>query len=741
MESTLQHCRLCKSSSLNVVVDLGHQVITSRFPDVGDKSTPCTRVRLVLCANCKLVQLKDTTHCSELYEHLYGYRSGLNEMMCRHLQEYNRELQGLVHGGLKRGDMVLDIGSNDATFLKFYDKGENMGLKRVGCDPTGKQFASCYEGNEDLELVDTYFTKEALVQVYGPDVKFRVVSSISMFYDLPDPVQFARDVYDLLEENGVWTLEQSYVATMLERNSIDTICHEHLEYYGVRQIKEIMDRAGFKIIKLGLNECNGGSFRIYVAKRGCGVYKEDVDAVRIFLEQEELHGIHTIEAYKAFNDRCAVQAQRLKTFLQWCRDDKKKVYIYGASTKGNCLLQYAGVGPDLVPYAVERNPLKYGKMTSTEIPIIDEATMRRDNPDYLLVLPWHFREGIVAREADYLEGGGTLIFPFPNFTLVSKKKRALITGVDGQISKYLVPKLEGMYHIIGQCRTLEHHSRNILRLRYDFEDKSCDSVGWLQNVYDIFRPEVIIHNASITNTESCENNPFGTMKLNGYLIGALCEIIHKSGVPCKLFHASSSEIYKKHGSYIVKDDDNHVAPQTLYGVCKSFGHQIVDYYRSKYNLPFFNGVLFTTESRYRKNNFLLRKVFQHALGWSRGAKSVLQLGSLESYRNISHADDVAQAIVCMLGQEVGGNYVICNEDLWKVEDLVLKIYKLFGIELKKEGYYFVIDDNEKEKVLEIGHNLRENATRIHGMAEKLKKLGWVPRYSVDDILRDVCELD
>jgi probable phosphoglycerate mutase len=249
-----------------------------------------------------------------LYEHLYGYRSGLNEMMCRHLQEYNRELCAMVHGGLKHGSWVLDIGSNDATFLKFYGEGvEGLGLRRVGCDPTGKQFASCYEGVEGLELVDTYFTKEALVGVYGPNVKFRAVSSISMFYDLPDPVQFARDIYDLLEEDGVWTLEQSYVATMLERNSIDTICHEHLEYYGVRQIKEIMDRAGFKIIKLGLNECNGGSFRIYVAKRGCGLYKEDVESVRRFLEQEELHGIHTLEAYKSFNIRCMAQAQRLKT--------------------------------------------------------------------------------------------------------------------------------------------------------------------------------------------------------------------------------------------------------------------------------------------------------------------------------------------------------------------------------------------------------------------------------------------
>lgn len=734
MESTLQNCRICKSSSLDVVVDLGQQVITSRFPDVGDNSTPCTRVRLVMCADCKLVQLKDTTHCSELYEHLYGYRSGLNEMMRRHLQEYHEELVELV-GDLKDGDKVLDIGSNDATFLNFYKK-VGGGVHRVGCDPTGKQFASYYENEDNLDLVPSYFTKETMVGVYGAKVKFRAVSSISMFYDLPDPVQFARDVYDLLEDDGVWTLEQSYVATMLERNSIDTICHEHLEYYGVRQIKEIMDRAGFKIIQLSLNECNGGSFRIYVAKRGCGKYKEDVDRVHKYLEQESLHGIHTLEAYKAFNTRCRVQADRLKQFLTWCALDKKKVYIYGASTKGNCLLQYAEIGPDLVPYAVERNPLKYGKMTSTGIPIIDEETMRRDNPEYLLVLPWHFREGIVVREETYLRGGGTLIFPFPNFQLVSQKKRALITGVDGQISRYLLPKLHEEYQIVGICRTVERHDRNVLRISHDLEEEDR---RWIESLYVTLCPDAIIHNASITNTEACENNPLGAMKLNGLLVGVFCEIIHKYGWPCKLFHASSSENYKKHGRYMITDDDEDYAPQSMYGICKTFGHQIVNYYRQKYKLPFSNGIIFTTESRYRKNNFLLRKVFHHAKAWVAGQKNVLPLGALDSYRNLIHAEDVAEAIVCILRQEVGNNYVICGEEIRKVEQLVKTIYGFFGIMLEVEGKYYVdAASGSREKVLEIGNIMREGTTHINGLATRLKSLGWVPKYGVDDILRGVC---
>ena len=243
--ATSHTCRICKTAQLSVVLDLGNQTITSRFPDIGDLSTPVTPVCLVMCDNCSLVQLKETTSASELYEHLYGYRSGLNEMMRKHLLDYNHEL--VSYANLEDNDWVLDIGSNDATFLKYY----SANLHRVGCDPTGKQFTEYY--TDGLRLVPDYFTKNTIQTALGPSTRFKAVSSISMFYDLPDPVQFAKDIHDILDDNGVWTLEQSYVATMLERNSIDTICHEHLEYYGVKQIKEIMDRANFKIIHIGHN--------------------------------------------------------------------------------------------------------------------------------------------------------------------------------------------------------------------------------------------------------------------------------------------------------------------------------------------------------------------------------------------------------------------------------------------------------------------------------------------------------
>jgi hypothetical protein len=343
-----------------------------------------------------------------MYEHFYGYRSGINATMRNHLHSYNDQLQKFTN--LQMGDSVLDIGSNDCTFLDKYPKHIN----KVGCDPTGIQFSEFYK-NASVTLVPTYFTKDAVQSAIGISTKFKAVSSISMFYDLPDPIQFARDIYDLLDDDGVWTLEQSYVANMLERNSIDTICHEHLEYYGVKQMKYIMDKAGFKIINLTLNECNGGSFRTFVVKRSCTRFKEASDILNSFLKNEETDRIHTVEKYEEFMSTCKGEVNKLKEFLIEAKRAGKNTHIYGASTKGNCLLQFANIGPDLVDYAVERNPLKVGRMTSTCIEIISEETMRKTPPTYMLVLPWHFRKEIIERESAFLEGGGKLIFPFPTF--------------------------------------------------------------------------------------------------------------------------------------------------------------------------------------------------------------------------------------------------------------------------------------------------------------------------------------
>ena len=392
-------CRICKTETCEDVIKLGNQVITSRFPKVGEPMPPSTPMTLMMCNTCGLVQLRDLVAGSEMYEHMYGYRSGISGTMRAHLREYNDEIMLLA--SLEDGDAVLDIGSNDATLLKMYPDT----LKRHGCDPTGAQFASEYEG---LFLTPTYFTKEAVAPL---GLTYKVVSSISMFYDLPDPVQFARDIYSVLHEDGLWTFEQSYIKTMLERNSFDTICHEHVEYYGIRQIKHILDLAGFKIVRVSLNDCNGGSSRIFAAKKESR-WTEDIRIVQKLLDEEE--HLSNPDTYAIFMACCDVEIAKLKAHLS----TGATTYIYGASTKGNCLLQYAGIGSELVKYAVERNPAKVGCVTSTGIEIISEETMRAAPPAYLLVLPWHFKTEIIARESEFIKAGGKLIFPLPTFEIV-----------------------------------------------------------------------------------------------------------------------------------------------------------------------------------------------------------------------------------------------------------------------------------------------------------------------------------
>ena len=398
-KTTQMSCRICKTDTCVDVIKLGNQVITSRFPKIGEPPAPSTPMTLMMCHTCGLVQLRDLVAGSDMYEHLYGYRSGISATMRAHLRAYTDEIASLVN--LKPGDAVLDIGSNDATFLKMYPST----LTRVGCDPTGKQFAEEYDG---LTLVPTYFSREVVAPL---GLTFEVVSSISMFYDLPDPVQFARDIHSVLSLDGLWTFEQSYIKTMLERNSFDTICHEHVEYYGVRQIKHILDLAGFILVRASLNDCNGGSTRFFAAKKGSR-WSEDTHMLQTLLAGEA--HLSDPRTYEDFMTRCDVEIAKLRAHL----DSGKTTYIYGASTKGNCLLQYAGIGPTDIKYAVERNPQKFGCMTSTGIPIISEETMRVAPPDYLLVLPWHFRDEIVKRESAFLQAGGRLIFPLPEFQIV-----------------------------------------------------------------------------------------------------------------------------------------------------------------------------------------------------------------------------------------------------------------------------------------------------------------------------------
>jgi GDP-mannose 4,6-dehydratase len=718
----LINCRICNSKNLKPVISLGEQYITSRFPNYGDFSTPKTPIDLCVCKDCRLLQLYQTTIQSELYEYEYGYRSGISNTMREHLKKYQEEILSIIQ--LNEGDVIVDIGSNDSTMLQYYsDK-----LKRIGVDPTGNQFKEYY-GN--VELLPTYFTHQNFSNIYG-DTKCKLVSSISMFYDLPNPVQFAKDIYNILDNDGIWTCEQSYLLSMLKTNSIDTICHEHLEYYSLHQIKEIADRSNFKIIDIKFNDCNGGSFRIYFAKKDSSLYKENIDLINKILKDEIEYGVHDDNIFKHFMDNCDNQINKLKKFIDVVNKNNKKIYIYGASTKGNCLLQYGNITENDVKYAVERNPKKEGKMTSTGIRIIMEDQMRKEQPDYLLVLPWHFKNEIIQREYDFLEKGGQLIFPFPEFEIIGSKPKVVITGCNGMIAQYVVKRFNN-FNLYGIGKNEDNYDKNITKFFFDMND-----YNELDNVLKIIKPDHIIHLASISSSHYAFNNPIETLKTNGLITSYLCEIIHKNCWKTKLFNASSSEIYKGHITYNITENDNNMFHNHPYSISKIMSQSIVDFYRQTYNLPFSNGIIFTVESSLKKPVFLLNKISNHIKNWLNNKEPII-LGNLDSYRNIIHASDVANAIFYILEEKNGNNYLICNDNSYKIIDLVKLLYSRANINLIKDNNIFY-DSNTNLPVIIIQENqlsFESAPTNITGTATNLKNIGWEPLISIKNILDEI----
>lgn len=407
--SEITCCRICGGTELEDIFDLGVQALASRFPAASEPDPPSAPLILTRCTDgCGLIQLRHTVDAGEMYTNAYGYRSGLNESMRAHLKTIVEDLYSYARPD--PGDIVLDIGSNDGTLLGWHDPVAT----RVGIDPTGPQFKQYYD--ESVKLIPDFFTYENYAKEFG-DRKAKCVTTISMFYDLPAPLEFMKDVARVLADDGVWIMEQSYLPTMLDRTSYDTICHEHLEYYTFSQIEWMCQRAGLRVLNVTLNDCNGGSFRVAICHANA---PHSSNAASI----ETIKGKEACIDLKGFVDRCEKHRDELTDLVRQLRAQNKTVYLYGASTKGNTMLQYGSIDDKLVVAAAERNPAKYGCRTPrTNIPIISEAEVRAAKPDYLLVLPWHFREGIIEREKEYLENGGNLIFPLPVIDIVKGSTR------------------------------------------------------------------------------------------------------------------------------------------------------------------------------------------------------------------------------------------------------------------------------------------------------------------------------
>ncbi len=421
MESkAITKCRICGNTDLVPVLDLGIQALSGRFPKAGEPDPPKAPLELVKCNQekdpqaCGLLQLRHSTPPAEMYQHEYGYRSGINQTMTDHLKNIVKRAQDIIK--LKSGDVVLDIGSNDATLLKCY---QVPGLVRVGIDPTGKQFIKYYP--HDVKLVTDFFSAENYRSAI-PDKKAAVVTSIAMFYDLETPMNFVADIREILSRDGLWIFEQSYMPTMLKMNSFDTVCQEHLEYYSLHQIDWMLKHQGMRIIDVDFNDINGGSFRVYASLENSSLKSIPGKIDKILAAENEL-GLNKERPYMEFRERVSKIKDELYRFLTAEKAKGKTIHLYGASTKGNVLLHYCGIDSRIVTAAADRNPEKWGRRTpGTNIPIISEEESRKARPDYFLVLPWHFKKEFIAREAEFLASGGKIIFPLPKIEIVAKDR-------------------------------------------------------------------------------------------------------------------------------------------------------------------------------------------------------------------------------------------------------------------------------------------------------------------------------
>ena len=415
----IKACRICGSSKLVDVVDLGNQHLQGSFVKQGVIEPPRRKfpTRLVRCdaeagnGACGLVQLAQTFPPSILYTN-YWYRSGTNDTMRDHLSGVVKSALAMI-GTPGKPFKVLDIGCNDGTLLSYYPEGTEL----FGVDPSDIAL-----GIElPLTLVNDTFPSDQTSKAFQ-GVKFDIITAIAMFYDLEDPVDFARHVASVLDKDGLWIIEMSYLPLMLLQNSFDTICHEHIEYYSLAVLEHLLDAAGLRVFRAEVNDINGGSIRCFVCHKD--VNKFDSPENRRFLRRLHLMefemALDTEEPYAAFRTRISELRTKTRELLNQLRRQGEVIHLYGASTKGNVLLQYYRIDNTMIQAAAERNPHKVGARTlGTEIPIISEEESRRIGPKYYLVLPWHFKREFIQREYELIRQGVTFVFPLPQIELVS----------------------------------------------------------------------------------------------------------------------------------------------------------------------------------------------------------------------------------------------------------------------------------------------------------------------------------
>lgn len=420
----IKACRICGNKKLKDILSLGKLHI-SDFIDA-DADSPATKypLDLIICdrksGGCGLVQIREAVSPEAMYRN-YWYLSGVNKTMVDELTDIARITEKIVK--LENGDVVVDIGSNDGTLLRSYTTRK---ILRVGFEPAKNLMKHAREG---ASHIFSDFFSAALFKKKFKSKKVKIVTAIAMFYDLNDPNGFVSDVASILDERGIFVIQLTDLPSMLVLRAFDNICHEHIEYYSLDVLKHLLARHGLEVFDLDSNDVNGGSLRVYVRHKGSSIGDERFGKdLRLLgrVSLEDTLGMNKESTYKQFAKEILSIKEKLVQFIEKERALGKTVYVYGASTKGNTLLQFFNLGNKQIEAAAERNPIKWGKKTvGTHIPIVSEEDARKNKPDYFLLLPWHFLHEFIDRERDFILAGGKFIVPLPEFKIIGAKDLGL----------------------------------------------------------------------------------------------------------------------------------------------------------------------------------------------------------------------------------------------------------------------------------------------------------------------------
>jgi len=402
-------CRNCKNKKLEKLFSLGQLSFTGKFPKSLLHDIPKAPLNLLMCKKCKLVQLDRNFNIKYLYGKDYGYRTGINQTMTNHVKNTVKIASSIAN--LQSKDHVLDIASNDATLLNFYDKN----IVKVGVDPLANKYEKNYK-NINHKISDFFHVSK--VKKINLKKKFKIISALSVFYDLRDPNKFLRHVKELLDEKGVFILEHADLYMIIKNKIFDTICHEHLGFFSSKIIIEMIKKTGLKVFHHEYNNINGGSSRYYICHKIAN-YKVKSSIKKVLLKEKKI-GLHSKKIFTNFYKEILNQKIKLKKIIKEIKDKKLTIHGYGASTKGNVLLQFYNINNKDVSYIADRNPLKYNLFTpGTKIKIISENDSRKLRPDYYLVLQWHFKKEILSREKIAKKNGTKFIFPLPKVKIIN----------------------------------------------------------------------------------------------------------------------------------------------------------------------------------------------------------------------------------------------------------------------------------------------------------------------------------